>query len=360
MSDPTTNLYGEVLRPREQKVINAPYKRPPKEAEITPQEKRRIREIARMCGENEYPEAREPALSEEIEFRHKFWQDKRAKVVAALEAAGTGGRQMENFRNCGAEAIVERDTETGKLRIRASYCKSRHCEPCMRAKSALITGNLRDALSDRKHRSHRFITLTLKHSSAPLAGQIKRLYASYKKLRQDKAWKRSQAGGAATLEVKWSPDSKMWHPHLHIISEGTYLPTAQLSNIWKAITGDSFIVDIRVISAEKDVAYYVGKYVTKGTNAEVYDDPQAAVEWIKAIKGVRMCATFGTWRGLKLLKKPKDSGTWKPVAQLAVIVRRAAAGDVESLNVLRELHESNQYNPHKPRTKRGPNPEKRQ
>lgn len=296
-----------------------------------------------------------PDITEdEAWFRHYNWAEKRKRVREAIATTTTSRNALASFDNCGSDCAIEWSEVKQKHRVIGCYCHNRHCEPCMRAKSALITQNLRDQMKKSEKKQHRFITLTLRHSDAPLKDQIKRLYSCYKSLRGRPEWKSSQKGGAATLEVKWIPKTSKWHPHLHIISQGNYLNTYWLSQTWKDITGDSHVVDIRLISADKDVAYYVGKYVTKGTNQEVWDDPTVAAEWVKSVKGVRMCATFGTWRGFKLLARAKEvKGEWTHVASLASMVRRAQAGEVHALELLRILTETQQYNPNR---KRSPKP----
>lgn len=321
------------------------------------QAKEKRKKGAGVTEKIEYRDPESYCISQDEEwFRHYNWKEKRQRVRQALADANSTINARTAFDNCGADCQVEYSEAERRYRVMACYCHNRHCEPCMKAKSSLITNNLRQILKSRPDARFRFITLTLKHSNAPLRQQIKRLYSCYKSLRRDKAWKASQKGGAATLEIKWKPDSKMWHPHLHIISEGDYLSTYALSSTWKQITGDSHIVDIRLISKDKDVAYYVGKYVTKGTNAEVWDDPAVAAEWVKAVKGVRMCATFGSWRGIKLLDKPKDApGAWKHIASLSSLVTRANAGEEHALRLLIVLAETQQYNPNR---KRPPKPGK--
>jgi hypothetical protein len=54
--------------------------------------------------------------------------------------------QLERFDACGSECTIEYSQELQKHRIRANYCKSRHCEPCARAKANLIARNLRTEL----------------------------------------------------------------------------------------------------------------------------------------------------------------------------------------------------------------------
>jgi Replication protein len=292
-----------------------------------------------------------PATHLETQFRHSFWKEKREKVARGLQDTNLNPRALELFKQCGGECIVEYSPTAKKHRLRANYCRNRHCEPCMKAKGNKIVGNLKKRLEENKDLNFRFITLTLKHTRRPLADQIKHLYTSYKKLRNAKCWKNSQDGGAAMLEVKWSPKTREWHPHLHIISQGNYLDKFDLSKAWLAATGSSTIVDIRKIDAAKDAAHYVGKYITKGTSSEVWNDRQAAQEWILAMRGVRVCATFGKWRGYKLTAAVALFTDWKPVYTLQALFRDVERGDVAAVHLMVSLdgwkleHETNNRPP---------------
>ena len=273
----------------------------------------------------------------ETEIRHKHWQSTREKIAHYLAATNQNPHAIEAFAQCGAAVMVEWSAAEKRYRLRGSYCHSRHCEPCMRAKAAVMAGNLRQRLVDKQENQYRFVTLTLAHTDQPLSDQIKRLYASFRKLRNKRCWQKSQVGGAASLEVKWKPDTKRWHPHLHVISEGKFLGKEDLSQAWKEATGDSFIVDIRKLDDAKAAAYYVAKYVTKGTNAQVWENDDTAAEWITAMKGVRSAATYGTWRGFKLLQRQNDPKDWKPVGTLNNIHRLAQEGNVWALGIMQNI-----------------------
>ena len=212
-------------------------------------------------------------------------------------------------------------------------------------KANLLAANLRKKLEQEPKGSYRFITLTLRHTDAPLKQQIKRLYTSFQRLRKDKLWKNSQTGGIVILEVKWSKDTGQWHPHLHVISDGGYIQKSDLSNKWNEITGDSSIVDIKLLSAEKDAAHYLAKYVSKGTNNEVWQNEGAAEEWTIAMKGVRSATTFGTWRAFKLLARTPDSGTWVRVDSLNALYRRAAEGEEHAKHLIVMLFETLAFDP---------------
>lgn len=272
-------------------------------------------------------------------FRHSCWQVKRTLVLEALASAGASTFELDRFVQCGSNCTVERSPSLKRYRLRACYCHSRHCEPCMRAKANKIAGNLKDRLALEPDGRYRFITLTLKHSDAPLREQITRLYASFKKMRSYPAWAESQRGGAVALEVKYKPETGRWHPHLHIISEGDFLHKRDLSNDWLKATGDSSIVDIRQLDSAKDAAHYVAKYVTKGTNGEVWHVPSAAQEWICAMKGVRTVLTYGTWRGYKLLQVKDAAKDWIPMWTLKEIYAAIEHGEAWAIEVMSGLEE---------------------
>jgi Replication protein len=290
-----------------------------------------------------------PASDAETHFRHSNWATKRKKVLATLRAIYPDWRTADRVAQCGAEATIEYCKEEQRFRIKASYCKNRHCEPCQRAKGNLLAANLRKKLEDNPDKTYRFVTLTLKHTTAPLADQIKRLYDSWKKLRKERFWKNSQKGGCAILEVKWSPGETPWHPHLHIITEGGFFEKRELSAAWLDITKDSHIVDVKRLTQAKDAAFYVAKYVGKGCNSEVWDSHDHAQEWVTATKGVRTAATFGTWRGFKLLAKLPDKSEWKPICTLNKCHAAALRGEIWAISIMTNLNENLKYNPHKKR-----------
>lgn len=266
----------------------------------------------------------EPATQMETNFRHSAWHEKRKRVRATLIALGIRETKLWNFDQCGSCCTVEWSKSENRHRLRSNTCKCRHCEPCMRQRANRMAANLKERLAREATGNYRFITLTLKHSTAPLGQQIKRIYKCFRKLRGSKLWKCSQNGGCHVLEVKWQAKTKRWHVHLHIISDGCYIQKSDLVANWKKITGDSFIVDIRQLKSGKDAAHYVAKYVSKGTSSEVWADLNASQEWVTATKGVRICATWGSWRGFKLMAIKKTTDDWQCIARLSTIIEASA------------------------------------
>lgn len=290
---------------------------------------------------------------DETFFRHQMWSNVRDKIRKHLVANDTSVSALDRWDNCGAECLVEWSETLQKYRLKASYCHNRHCRPCAKARAGLIAANMRDHVGDVTQNPHRFkfITATLQHSKAPLKQQIKKLYGYFKKLRENKWWKATQRGGCFMLEAPWlipkAGGPREWHPHLHIISDGDFLRVDILSKVWFKITGGSFKIEIKELKTGRDAIHYVSKYVTKGTNDEIWDSPKAAAEWIEATKGLRTCATYGTWRGFKLMQRhvSNEAKDWQPVSLLSTIVREMSQGSEAACRLYMLLEDALQYDP---------------
>lgn len=276
-----------------------------------------------------------PADPLETRWRHGYWAGKRERVSQILQMTGASSQAHHNFLHCGSTCLCQWSPSLQRRRLTAYYCHSRHCEPCGRSKANKIAGNLRSKLKLAAAKEYRLMTFTLKHSDAPLSDQIKRLYACFKKLRGTRLWKSTQKGGAAILEVKWSNSG--WHPHLHAVVSGAWLNQNTLSDLWHKVTGDSFIIDVRMVTRAEDAAHYVCKYITKSTSDSVWVEDDRAQEYVLAMKSVRTCLTFGSWRKFPLLKVEHRTTDWEPEGTLKQLVQRAAAGEIAARAILNDL-----------------------
>jgi hypothetical protein len=291
------------------------------------------------------------ATMTELRWRHAHWWDKRERILSYLRLGWIGRTTTERFANCGAMATVEWSDVLAKHRVRAILCKSRHCEPCMRQKAGRIAGNLKEKMRTCPPGSFRFITLTLRHDTdTPLKAQLVKLIKNFRALRARPIWKKTQVGGAFTIEVKRTKNG--WHAHLHVISQGKWCDRDQLRNAWESVTGDSFNADIRRIADADVLAGYVVKYVTKSTSDEVWQSEATAKEYILAIKGVRTCATLGTWRGLKLTEPKPQTDDWKEVGVLHDLLTEGTREQPWAQAIILSLRPPEANTEHKPRTAR--------
>ena len=270
-------------------------------------------------------------LMSDTAFRHSGWQHNRSLVRSALQRRDVPKARLERWDNCGSNAWVVRDVEDrSRLAVVASYCHDRFCRPCANQRSRTIVGNLLPLLSKKPHR---FITLTLKSGNLTLTEMVDKLYRCFRRLRSSKLCKRRLRGGVAFLELKWVKVTEHWHPHLHVICEGTFIPQDQLAAAWKKVTGDSYIVDIRFVADRNQVAKYVTKYASKPLSGTFLNRPEQLDDAINVLQGRRLFTTFGTWRGWRLLEV-RCTTTWESVAPLWVLRRDAAAGDPRAIAIL--------------------------
>jgi hypothetical protein len=245
--------------------------------------------------------------------------------------ARCGQSRRDRFAKCGSFAWVERAAEPPeRYRVVASLCHDRHCLPCQKLHAATVASNLMAACA---HRTVRFVTLTLRHTHAPLADQLDRLYQSFRRLRQRQWWRDHVDGGAAFCEITHNVARDEWHPHLHILVLGRWMAKSVLAAEWMAVTGDSHIVDIRRPENVDHAAHYVTKYVSKGLPASDHLPIDRLTELVSAMHGRRSIICFGVWVHLKLTQRP-DGGDWISVGSVPQIVRAASRGDAEAARVL--------------------------
>lgn len=256
-------------------------------------------------------------------FKHSGWAANRKRVYEALiRTEQTLARRLD-FAECGKHAYVLRSVEDPNLYVLGgSACKDRFCLPCAQARARIIAVNVQDHIGKKQAR---FLTLTLKSTTESLADLLQKLTRDFASLRRSKLWRSKVTGGVAFLEVKWFEATQRWHPHLHCLLQGRYLPKEDLSKLWQKITGTSFIIDIRIAEDNHHVTGYIVKYATKALDNAVVREPERLDEALEAMKGKRLCMTFGSWRGVCLTEKP-ESGTWIQLGTLFEVKQHAEAG----------------------------------
>lgn len=273
-------------------------------------------------------------VDSDVAFRHAWWAADRRRVTSVLESIFPDSLRLARFRECGDAAWVFRCTgDPVRYKVCSETCRDRWCRPCQRDRARIIVGNLRSHL---KGETTRMVTLTLRHRSQSLRPMIDRLLQAFRTLRARRFWNDSITGGVAFIEIKWNPDTRQWHPHVHAICSGSYLCLKTLKDVWYSITGDSFVCDVRLIRDLDELAKYVVKYATKPLDTALYRDPRRLHEAIHALQGRHLALTFGTYRGWRLTA-PGDGDDWVMVASLASLRRSGANGDVAAQSIIDSL-----------------------
>lgn len=275
---------------------------------------------------------------EEVELRHGTWANRRRQIREQMATLIFGKNRLARWDSCGAQALLSWHKSGQWVLCQAFFCHDRFCHPCSISRSRRLASNISTLL---KGKVARFLTLTLAADQTTLSAQLDRLYRCFKTLRGDEWWEHNVQGGCATLEVTLNPTTKLWHPHLHPVVVGNYLPQAVLSRKWLAITGNSPIVHIKLIPDVDSVARYVAKYAGKGMDDSVFDDPTRLKEWLISSSGRRLCMTFGNWRRHKLLDHtPLDMTEFRPAGSLTHVTQQAALGEKWAINTLNALRKN--------------------
>lgn len=242
------------------------------------------------------------------EHVHARFRHRRERTIAHLDSAAYAARRSEShaaaerleklrdaLRGCCAAATIRFDAETGGIAISEASCRSRHCPRCGARRLAKVKhqlGPITEKIDD-----SRFLTLTQQHTDAPLSEQLKHLRRSFARLRRSPIWRERVKGGVYTVEITYNAKTDRWHPHLHAILDGDYLPQERLRDAWKIANPGSEIVWIARVPNRRTLRHYLTNYITKGFRTD--EIPlQRLAEWTEALHGCRLMQTFGSLHGL--------------------------------------------------------------
>ena len=231
-----------------------------------------------------------------------------ARDVLQIADDNLGGSRVSRFNQCKSQAYFSVHKTTREVKIHASSCNLRWCPLCIKSRRAVIMQSVGDWLTHQQ--KPRFLTLTLKHHSSPIADQIDALYYFFRQLRKTKLWKSKVTGGIWFFHIKKSKDDRVWHPHLHVAITGRFIIQKELSQLWRTITHGSPVVDIRGIKHLDKAAREVARYASCPCRLSTFSKADA-FEIVAALNGRRICGTFGTAKGVPLRPvSDGDSSEW--------------------------------------------------
>lgn len=206
-------------------------------------------------------------------------------------------RAARRLASCGTSAKFYINPALGKVHPWFHRCKHRLCPFCSRARTVKVTHQLMLAMKGMNR--PRVQVLTVRSNTHALGEQLRSLRRNFARLRRRPFWKRTVRGGIYVLEVTLNKRTGLWHPHLHIVYDGEYLPVKQLRYHWHQVTGDSEIVWIQDVSDLRGIANELCKYIGKPQHQEDFTDQQIR-EYYNAVSGSRMVQAFGILFGGKV------------------------------------------------------------
>jgi hypothetical protein len=102
-------------------------------------------------------------------------------------------------------------------------------------------------------------------------------------------------GGIYIIEIKYRESG--WNIHLHALIDALFLKQATISDAWREITGDSYIVDVRRAWSPRKGLKYVLKYMLKAPSLNGHE-----LDYDSVLKGTRLAQTFGAFYRARLQK----------------------------------------------------------
>lgn len=224
---------------------------------------------------------------------------------------------LPKWEDCRKYSWFVRHKITGQVRVLSSACRLRWCSLCSDARRGYITHQVANWIQKTKY--PKFLTVTLKHSNAPLAHQVDCLYSFFRKFRRAKFVRESAIGGIWFFQIKRSKKSGQWHPHIHCVVEGAYMPQRKLSRLWNQITNGSKVVDIRPVRDVMKGAAEVARYASTPADLET-TSPTDYVELFKSLHGRRSCGTWGTAKKVSL-RQPvaDDKESWESIGSWTTV-----------------------------------------
>lgn len=292
----------------------------------------------RVCHRMYPPPEDLPAPSFYQAWVHAGWAHKRAGIYSALVRTGQTHARCWAFAGCcGVAHLEEKDYGNGirrDYRIRASRCHDRFCTHCANIRA----WDIQRALHARTAKIQKPMLITLTLVSKPketLRQKIDEMKKGFRALRSHPLWGEAVSGGACFLEVTRGKCGDRWHVHYHIVADAKYMDQRRLSDAWRSITKDSFVVWIER-PASGDGVGYSAKYAAKGLDLSICVTPDLVDEVVLAFKGERTAFCFGDWYGTsfaadieedRLDEEETASAPWRTICTLQCATAAALEGD---------------------------------
>ena len=241
-----------------------------------------------------------------------------AEYIGRLPAGQLPPTTLNRLQSCGDYLIFRHFFTVDEVKLHAARLCMQHllCPLCAIRRGAKALKAYLDrweVIQAQKPALRPFlVTLTVK-VGPDLLERFRHLHAAQREL-----WKRKHrqyqcalhgvAGAVWSYEVKRGSGSGLWHPHLHMIALAESMPDQQdLAREWHAITGDSYIVDVRPIDQVDPVRGFVEvfKYAVKFSDQSHADTVHAFL----TLRGKRLLASAGCFRGVVVPESLCDDHT---------------------------------------------------
>jgi hypothetical protein len=290
----------------------------PRKLERFGKARRRATEVLSYLDERFKPSAPTPQAAQEASSQTPDLALPAAAPAPAAEEA-IGRRSAGRLARCGEYLLFRNYWTVDQVRLHAAeFCKQHLiCPLCAIRRATKQTAAYLERFSiimaEHPHLKPAFVTYTVKNGP-DLVERMDHLRKGLRTLserrRDIRKGKRGSsewgalAGAVGTLEV--TNRGKGWHPHAHmLVLLDRYVDQKALSQEWKSITGDSFVVGITRLDPEKppiEAFVEVFKYALK------FSDLTPAQIWhaARSLSGQRLLFSLGCFRGVEVPEELTD------------------------------------------------------
>lgn len=202
-----------------------------------------------------------------------------------------------NCRETGQQPLFENDhpfisifcTHCGDVKKVPVYCGNRFCQTCAGPRTMRVRDRISWLIKHRNKRKGTMIkhlTLTIRNN-ADLPAMVKSIVASFRRLRQRKAFKEAIIGGVFVIELTNTGND--WHAHIHAVVQSFRIEWAELRDMWyKCSHGSSgvFIQNIPPVEAVRYLTKYIALCDLSTDNQLIATD---------VLKNYRLFNPFGEW-----------------------------------------------------------------
>lgn len=247
----------------------------------------------------------------------------RALEISKFIETQEGGKALSSkVGHCGEYLLFREYWTIDRVKLHAAHFCKKHmlCQLCAIRRGAksmqAYTPRYDHVIASNARLRPFLVTLTVKNGP-DLLERFEHLQKSLQEL-----WHRKRRGRGSVLdgveaavwsyEIKLGSGSGLWHPHVHMlcVAESMVLEEkgdlGPLSDEWKQITGDSFMVNVRAIDNPTGGFFEVFKYALKFSDMEPCDTYAA----YQVLKCRRLIGSAGAFRGIEvpdnLLDEPFD------------------------------------------------------
>jgi len=234
-------------------------------------------------------------------LKFKKFREQNLRLSRRFKAQGYE-HDSERLKKCGSSVTVKKCGGCGQDYF-ATYvdsCENNFCYICSYKKMLVWLKVSVPVIEVYQARKKKIILLTLTLKNQPdVRAMMDKLNSSFKLLLKRKIFT-GLIGGILSREVAGRKGK--WHVHAHgIVIADDYIDQANLSLIWRQITGNSYIVGLSLIRGKKGIIEAM-KYPFKFND---FDDDSLGE--ILRLKGRRMRSTFGQIRKEISAQKIKQS-----------------------------------------------------